>query len=68
MAKYTLIALQLTRSLMGVVCFTSIILAGAENADGSVDFGWTLLWFVVALLSACGFGRLDDYCKNSKPE
>lgn len=57
MDKYVLIALRLTRSIMGILCFTSIILAGAENPDGSINFGWTLLWIAVA---AHLFKHLDE--------
>ena len=51
MDKNLLLALRLTRSIMGILCFTSIILAGAENPDGSVNFGWTLLWIAVAFVA-----------------
>ena len=60
MDKNLLLALRLTRSIMGILCFTSIILAGAENPDGSVNFGWTLLWIGVALLTANFFKHLDE--------
>ena len=63
MDKYVLIALRLTRSIMGILCFTSIILAGAENPDGSLNFGWTLLWIAVAFLAARFFKRLGDQTK-----
>ena len=63
MEKNLLIALRLTRSIMGILCFTSIILAGAENPDGSVNFGWTLLWIVVAFLAAHFFKHLDEQTK-----
>ena len=60
MDKYVLIALRLTRSIMGILCFTSIILAGAENPDGSVNFGWTLLWIAVAFVAVPLFKDLDE--------
>lgn len=60
MDKYVLIALRLTRSIMGILCFTSIILAGAENPDGSVNFGWTLLWIAVAFVAVQLFKHLDE--------
>lgn len=63
MEKNLLIALRLTRSIMGILCFTSIILAGAENPDGSVNFGWTLLWIAVAFLAAHFFKHLDEQTK-----
>ncbi len=67
MEKNLLIALRLTRSIMGILCFTSIVLAGAENPDGSVNFGWTLLWIAVAIVAAKIFIRLDEkYNFNEK--
>ena len=60
MEKNLLIALRLTRSIMGILCFTSIILAGAENPDGSVNFGWTLLWIAVAFVAVHLFKHLDE--------
>ena len=63
MNKYLITALRLTRSIMGILCFTSIILAGAENPDGSVNIGWTLLWIGVAFLAARFFKHLDEQTK-----
>lgn len=63
MQKLMILALRLTRSIMGILCFTSIILAGAENPDGSMNFSWTFLWIVVAVLAARFFKRLDEQTK-----
>lgn len=64
---YLLILLKLTRTIIGMLCFTSIVLAGAENPDGSVNFGWTLLWIAVAFVAAKIFIRLDEkYNLNEK--
>lgn len=60
MNKYLITALRLTRSIMGILCFTSIILAGAENPDGSINFGWTILWIAVAFVAAHLFKHLDE--------
>ena len=68
MDKNLLIALRLTRSIMGILCFTSIILAGSENPDGSVNFGWTLLWIGVALLTANFFKHLDEKANTNTNE
>ena len=40
--------------ISGCVCFASIILAGAENPDGSCNLLWTLGWMFSALV----WGRL----------
>ena len=64
---YLLILLKLTRTIIGMLCFTSIVLAGAENPDGSVNFVWTLLWIAVAFVAAKIFIRLDEkYNPNEK--
>lgn len=68
MDKNLLLALRLTRSIMGILCFTSIILAGAENPDGSVNFGWTLLWIAVAFVAVKIFIRLDEKANTNTNE
>ena len=65
---YLLILLKLTRTIIGMLCFTSIILAGAENPDGSVNFGWTLLWIAVAFVTAKIFIRLDEKSNLNEKE
>lgn len=47
------------KTIASVVCVASIILAGAENADGSCDLAWTLSWLSVAVVSGLAFNRLD---------
>lgn len=37
--------------ILSCVCFASVILAGAENADGSVNFKWTLGFIALATVS-----------------
>lgn len=44
--------------ILGCVCVTSIILAGAENPDGSCNFIWTLGWMASAVVSGLIYGRL----------
>lgn len=65
---YLLILLKLTRTIIGMLCFTSIILAGAKNPDGSVNFGWTLLWIAVAFVAAKIFIRLDEKSNLNEKE
>ena len=52
-------ALKIVRQIMGILCFTSIILAGAENPDGSVNVGWTRLWIAVAFIAASFYKKLE---------
>lgn len=37
--------------LASTVCIVSVILAGAENLDGSPNVKWTLFWLALAFLS-----------------
>ena len=48
------------KSILAVICFTAIILAGCENLDGSLNFPWTITWIAVALATALGYKRLED--------
>lgn len=45
--------------VLGCVCFASIILAGAENPDGSCNFFWTIGFLAAAVLSGLGYKRLE---------
>ena len=53
-------AKQITKAVLGIVCIVSIILAGAENPDGSCNLAWTLSFLGVALLSGVGLKRMED--------
>ena len=35
--------------IIGCLCFASVILAGAENPDGSCNLAWTLSWLAIAV-------------------
>ena len=50
---------RIVKTVLAIVCFTSIILAGGERPDGSVDFVWTLTWISVAYLSGRGYFKLE---------
>lgn len=50
---------KIVKTILAVLCFTAIILAGGEKPDGSVDFVWTLFWISVAYLSGRGFFKLE---------
>ena len=47
--------------ILGFVCFLSIILAGAENADGSCNLIWTLSCLAIASLSAWAFNKVSEH-------
>ena len=50
---------KILKTILAVGCFAAIILAGAENADGSCDLVWTLAWMAVAVLCGRGYGKLE---------
>jgi len=50
----------IVKTVLAIVCFTSIILAGGENPDGSCNLAWTLTWIAVAFLSGRGFYKLEN--------
>ena len=42
---------KIVKSILGCVCVASILLAGSENPDGSINLVWTLSWIAAAVLS-----------------
>ena len=50
---------KIFKTIASVTCVTSIILAGCENMDGSLNSRWTLSWLSVAVVSGLAFNRLD---------
>lgn len=46
--------------ILGCICITSIILAGAENPDGSCNLAWTLSFLGAAVLSGYGLKKMED--------
>ena len=47
------------KTILAVLCFTAIILAGGENPDGSCNVVWTLFWMSVAYLSGRKYAKLE---------
>lgn len=48
-------------TILGLVCFLAVILAGAENPDGSCNFLWTLSCLAIAGLSGWAFDKVSDH-------
>ena len=46
--------------ILSVVCFASIILAGAENPDGSCNPKWTLGFLALAVASGYVLTRIME--------
>ena len=44
-----------------LVFFLAVILAGAENPDGSCNLIWTLSCLVIASLSAWAFNKVSEH-------
>lgn len=57
---------KLLSYILGLVCVTAIILAGAENPDGSCNVLWTLSCLGVAALSVWGWEALDKKNQSTK--
>ena len=55
---------KIVKTVLAIVCFTSIILAGAENLDGSCNLAWTLTWIAVAYVSGRQYGKLEKSCNR----
>lgn len=52
--------LSLIQAPLAVLLFLAIILAGAENLDGSCNIPCTLSWMAVAFILARLIKRLED--------
>ena len=52
--------------ILGMVCFVAIILAGAENMDGSCNVKWTLSWMAVATVSGLILSAINKKDNNTK--
>lgn len=50
-------------TILGLVCFLAVILAGAENPDGSCNLLWTLSCLAVAGLSGWAYGKITKTTK-----
>ena len=57
---------NIVKTVLAIVCFTSIILAGAENPDGSCNLLWTLSWIAVAYISGRHYMKLDKAGRYEK--
>ena len=55
---------KIVKTVLAIVCFTSIILAGAENLDGSCNLAWTITWIAVAYVSGRQYGKLYKSCNR----
>ena len=49
-----------------LVFFLAVILAGAENPDGSCNLIWTLSCLAIACLSAWAFNKISEEHKTIK--
>lgn len=47
-------------TLLGLGCLTCLVLAGAENPDGSCNIIWTLSFLAGAILFGLAFGKMNE--------
>ena len=52
---------KIVRFFASALCVVSIILAGAENLDGSCNLVWTLGWLSVALTTGLYLKHSERY-------
>ena len=57
--KHTCTMKKILKSILAFVCLASVLLAGAENPDGSCNLGWTLGFMAIAVLSGVGIKKLE---------
>lgn len=51
---------KIFKAVLTAACLTGIILAGAENPDGSCNLLWTLGWLAIAAASGFGIKKMED--------
>lgn len=50
---------KIFKTIAAIICFASIILAGAENLDGSCSVPWTLGWMLSAVVWGVIFKKME---------
>ncbi len=48
-----------TATTCGLGCLIALVLAGAENLDGSCNLAWTLGFFTLAAVLGWAYGKLN---------
>ena len=51
---------KIAKTILAVICFSAVILAGAENPDGSCNLAWTIGCLGIALASGAGLKRMEE--------
>lgn len=51
---------RIAKTILGCACAVSVVLAGAENPDGTVNIIWTLSFLAAAVLAAYGWKKLGN--------
>lgn len=51
---------KLISSILGTACVASMMIACAENADGSCDLVWTLSWLAAAIVLGWLYTMVDS--------
>lgn len=50
---------KIISTILALVCFTAIMLAGAERTDGSADILWSVICIAVACITGLLFAKLN---------
>lgn len=48
------------KTILGCICIASILLAGSENPDGTVNLLWTLSWMGAATISGYLWNKIRE--------
>lgn len=48
------------KTILGCACVAAVILAGAENPDGSCNLWWTIACLAIALVSGYAWDRVKQ--------
>ena len=51
---------KVLKTLFGCLCVASILLAGAENPDGSCNVIWTIGWIISAYVYAWLWKKMEE--------
>lgn len=55
---------KIISTILALVCFTAIMLAGAERTDGSADILWSVICIAVACITGLLFAKLNPNFKK----
>lgn len=55
---------SILENITASVVFLSLVIAGASEPDGGINFGWSFSWIALATIVALAFGWHKDPAKK----